>query len=195
MKSLVKAAARAVCIALAFPCALLAGFGRIRGIYTFFAQAFALGPGVIGDYVRSAYYWLTLQSCSLDTRISFGTYFVHPEATVEPIVAIGAYCVLGRAHIGRHTQIASHVQILSGSRQHMRGPGGHLQDGVYSEIKIGPECWIGASAVIAADVGAGATVSAGAVVLSAVAPGTTVSGNPARPIPFLSKSAGKLMEQ
>ncbi|MBV8842503.1 MAG: acyltransferase [Bryobacterales bacterium] len=194
MKSLIKAAAHAIFLALAFPCALLAGFGRFTGVFRLFAQAFALGPGVIGDYARAAYYSMTLRRCSLDTRIAFGTYFVYPEAVVEPSVAIGAYCILGHVRIGRHTQIASHVQVLSGTRQHVRGADGVLRDGMYTPVNIGAECWIGASALIAADVGEGVTVAAGAVVLQPVPAGISVAGNPARPI-GLAKSAAKSMEQ
>lgn len=194
MKSLIKAVARAVFLALAFPCALLAGFGRIKGVFRFFAQAFALGPGAIGDYARAAYYSMTLRRCSLDTRISFGSYFVHTEAVIDPFVAIGAYCVLGQVRIGSHTQIASHVQVLSGTRQHVRDAEGRLRDGLFTQVQIGPECWIGASAVIGADVGEGATVAAGAVVLQPVPAGASVAGNPARPIAF-AKSAVKSMEQ
>jgi acetyltransferase-like isoleucine patch superfamily enzyme len=195
MRTLVKAAARGVFLALALPCALLTGFGRFKGMYTFFAQMFALGPGLIGDYARAGYYALTLRRCSQDVRISFGTYFVHPDAVVDSFVSIGAYCVLGRVYIGRHTQMSSHVQVLSGPRQHVRDIDGRLQDGTYSQIEIGPECWIGAGAVIAADVGKGATVAAGAVVLFPVAPGASVSGNPARAMPILAKTASKSMEQ
>ena len=84
--------------------------------------------------------------------------------------------------------MGSHVQVLSGTRQHRRDNEGHLQEGTFSEVEIGPECWIGSSSVITADVGAGATLGAGAVVLSPVAPGAAVSGNPARPIPMFSKT-------
>src|SRR5215831_8300169 len=158
MKRLLKILARGVCIIFAFPFAVLAGFGRFQGGFTLFAQLFALGPGVIGDYLRTAYYWWTLRRCSLETRIAFGTFFVTREATIEPLVVIGAYCVLGHVHIGRHTLMGSHVQVLSGTRQHIRDRDGHLQNGTFSEVRIGPECWIGSSAVIAAEVGAGATV-------------------------------------
>jgi hypothetical protein len=48
MKRLLKNLARGVCIALALPLAVFAGFGRFQGVFTLFAQLFALGPGVIG---------------------------------------------------------------------------------------------------------------------------------------------------
>jgi acetyltransferase-like isoleucine patch superfamily enzyme len=108
--------------------------------------------------------------------ISFGTYFVHPEASVGENVSIGAYCVIGRARIGRQTQIASHVQITSGRQQHTSGKE------AFEEVVIGPECWIGASAVVMASVGPGTIVGAGAIVTKALPAGVTAVGNPARPL-------------
>jgi len=151
-------------------------------MFTIGAHAVALVPGILGDYARAAYYCMTLRRCSVETRIMFGTIFALPEATVGREVSIGVYCVMGRARIGERTQIGSHVQILSGAAQHVRDPQGRLAEGVYRDVEIGPDCWIGAGALLMANVGAGATVAAGAIVVHPVAPGSTVAGNPARAI-------------
>ena len=123
---------------------------------------------------------MTLRSCSLDTRISFGTYFAKPSSRVAENVSVGAYCVIGRARIGARTQFGPAVQVLSGARQHTRDSDGRLADGQFVEINIGEDCWIGASAIIMADIGTGATVAAGTVVTAPVAPGTVVAGNPGK---------------
>lgn len=182
MKLALKRVASGIWIVLLLPCAILTGFGRVKPIFTIFAQMVALLPGIPGDYARAAYYCMTLRRCSTETRIMFGTIFAHPGAWVGRLVTIGPYCVLGRAHIGERTLIASHVQILSGPGQHTRDSHGHLTEGVSTDVEIGPDCWIGAAAVLMANVGAGATVAAGAVVFHPVSPGATVAGNPARAI-------------
>lgn len=182
LKSAAKLTAWGLCLVLLLPFAALCGFGRFNWLYTMFAQACALAPGLIGDYLRIAFYKLTLQSCSLSSRICFGSFFAHREAVVGRNVYIGAYCILGKCRIGERTQIASHVQILSGRRQHARDSTGQLGSGVFQPIEIGADCWIGASSVIMASVGAGTTVGAGAVVVKELPPGVVAAGNPAQVI-------------
>ncbi|HZP24858.1 MAG TPA: DapH/DapD/GlmU-related protein [Terriglobales bacterium] len=178
----IKRTAQGIALLLALPAALLALFGRFQPAYSFFAQAFAVGPGLPGSYLRAAYYKLTLRRCSIDITISFGTYFVQPDSSVGELASLGSYCVVGRAAIGPRTQIGSHVLVPSGKRQHLRNPDGTLSDCLDGQTVIGADCWIGDAAVIMAELGDGVTVGAGAVVTHAVAPHTVVAGNPARPI-------------
>jgi virginiamycin A acetyltransferase len=183
LKSLAKRTVRWVFLIAALPGALLAGFGRFGAGFTFFAQACALVPGLPGDYLRAAFYRLTLRGCTQDVRICFGTLFAHRDAVVGKGAYIGAYCVIGRAQIGERVQIASHVQILSGSRQHARDTDGNIlgaEQGVFQEVSIGEGSWIGAGAIVMADVGARSTVGAGSVVTKAVPDGVIAAGNPAR---------------
>src|SRR3974377_1842896 len=56
----IKRAIQTVAIVIVFPAAMLTLFGRFKPVYTFFAHAFALGPGLPGSYLRAAYYKLTL---------------------------------------------------------------------------------------------------------------------------------------
>jgi virginiamycin A acetyltransferase len=172
-----------VSLALAVPMAALSFFGRFPTLYTIGAHSFAQIPGVPGDYLRIAFYRLTLRKCSRNSRISFGSFFAQPGASVAPAVYIGSYCVLGRANIGARTQIASGVQILSGSHQHGRDAAGNIKGAEadrFTEVSIGEDCWIGAAAIVMADVGSGSTVGAGAIVTKPVPPGVVVAGNPAR---------------
>ncbi len=180
LRLVLKRSVQCVAIVLAFPAALFCLFGRIQWIYTMSAHQFSSFPGLPGNFLRAAFYWWTLQSTSLDTTISFGTFFVHPEASVAEGVSIGSYCVIGRARIGARTQIASHVEITSGRHQHERDVEGNLVGSSKSEVKIGTGCWIGASAIILADVGDGSTIGAGAVVLKPVPSNVIAVGNPAR---------------
>lgn len=195
MKTVVKNILRAIALLVVFPMALLCGFGRSLRGFAFGAQLCSLVPGPPGDYIRAAYYRLTLDRCSPDICISFGTFFSHPNAVIEPNVYIGAYCVIGRARIGARSQIASHVQIISGRRQHPRDAQGRIQgaeQGSFREITIGADAWIGASAIVMADVGARTTVGAGAIVTRDLPDGVVAVGNPARVLRSgLASSAGE----
>lgn len=183
MKRTLKFLVQGLSLAVAFVPALLAGFGRFGATFTLGAHAFANLPGIIGDYLRIAYYRLTLDRCSLESRISFGSFFAHPRAEVGSGVYIGSYCVLGCCTIGHRTQIASHVQILSGRRQHGRDEAGQVtgaDEGVFQTIAIGEDCWLGAGAIIMAPVGAKTTIGAGSVVVAPVEAEVVAVGNPAR---------------
>jgi len=172
-----------VSVAIALFPALLTGFGRIESIFTIFAHLYALAPGILGDYLRGGWYKLTLEECALDSRIQFGSFFAHPQARVGRGVYIGPYCVLGRTAIGDGTHLASGVQILSGRRQHTRDAAGRIQDADvadFTTVAIGADCWIGAGAIVMADVGTGSTVGAGSVVVKPVPAGSTAVGSPAR---------------
>jgi acetyltransferase-like isoleucine patch superfamily enzyme len=178
----IKRAIQTVAIVIVFPAAMLTLFGRFKPVYTFFAHAFALGPGLPGSYLRAAYYKLTLSDGSIDVTLALGTYFVEPDSVVAPFVSIGSYCVIGRCSIGLRSQIASHVLIPSGRHQHVRAEDGSLSDNFAGRTSIGADCWIGDGAIVMADLGDAVTVGAGSVVTRPVPPQTVVAGNPARPI-------------
>ncbi len=183
MKKTIKALANGLFIVAALPAAMLTAFGRWRRMFTLFAQAFALVPGFVGEYARRGYYVLTIRSCSLESCICVGTFFARPDVVVESGVYIGSYCVIGRSHIGANTQIACNVHIVSGRHQHLRDEQGNIlgsESGLFEEVTIGRNCWIGTSAIVMADVGDGATIGAGAVVTHAIPPSTVAVGNPAR---------------
>ncbi len=183
MKAAFKWIARAVALVAAAPAAALCGFGAWETAFEFFAQAYATAPGVPGDYLRIAFYKLTLTECDLSSRISFGSFFAHPQARLGPGAYIGSYCILGKTAIGARTQIASGVQILSGGRQHARNRAGEIsgaEEGAFTVVEIGANCWIGAAAVVMANVGEGSTIGAGSVVTRPVPPGVVAVGSPAR---------------
>jgi len=185
LKTALKTMVRGIFLVMAFPCAAAAAFGRWQPAYTLFAQGFAMAPGILGDYLRIAFYKLTLAECSLSSRVSFGSFVAHREARLGAHAYIGSYCIIGRAAIGERAQIASGVQILSGSRQHVRNEAGEIsgaEQGIFATVEIGAHCWIGAAAVVMADVGEGATVGAGAVVTRPIPARSVAAGNPARVI-------------
>jgi acetyltransferase-like isoleucine patch superfamily enzyme len=189
MKRTFKIVLHGLFLALALPWAALAGFGRFAATFTIGAHAVASVPGVVGDYLRIAYYKLTLKRCSMYSRISFGSFFAHADAVLGQGAYIGSYCILGSCSIGDRTQIASQVQILSGRQQHSRDSQGRITgagEGKFEPINIGSDCWIGASSIIMADIGSGTTIGAGSVVVRPVAAQVVAVGNPARVVKELS---------
>lgn len=186
---MIKRIVQGVAFVMIIPAALLCAFGRIGILYNVFAQLYALAPGIPGDYLRIAFYKLTLQECSLDSRVSFGAFFAHPEAKLGARVYIGSYCVLGRVKIGPRTQIATGVQVLSGRHQHTRDADGRIsgsEQGSFMAVEIGADCWIGAAAIVMADIGDNTTIGAGSVVTKPIPANSTAVGNPAR---LLDRSA------
>jgi acetyltransferase-like isoleucine patch superfamily enzyme len=183
LKRTLKLIANTIALITTAPLAAFSGFGRNELMFQMFSQMLAGVPGVLGDYLRIAFYRTTLTRCTLQSRVSFGTIFGHSSVTMENGVYIGAYCVIGACSIGTRTQIASHVQILSGNKQHKRDQSGHIQGmeaGNLAPVRIGADCWIGASAIIMADIGSGSTIGAGAVVPKPVPEGAVAVGNPAQ---------------
>jgi virginiamycin A acetyltransferase len=181
-RRIIKRSAQGLSLVFVLPSALLCVFGRIKVFYIFFAQLFALFPGIFGTLLRSAFYKYTLQECSIDTTISFGTFFSSRHARVGENVSIGSFCVIGHARIGMRTQIASHVEIPSGRYQHDRDKQGRFLDSESGEVVIGSDCWIGASAVIMANVGDQSTIGAGSVVVKDIPDHVIAVGVPAKPI-------------
>ncbi len=183
MRSFIKTCLCAIFLLLAAPLAALSAFGRFHAPFYLCAQCCALVPGILGDYLRICYYRLTLTRCDLSSRIQFGSFFSHPQASIAGSVYIGSYCVLGRVEIGERTQISSGVMIPSGKRQHSRSADGSIESSNlehFETVSIGADCWIGTSAVILAPVGAQSTIGAGAVVVKSIPAGVTAVGNPAR---------------
>jgi hypothetical protein len=83
VKAILKHIVRAIFLTMAFPLGLLSGFGRLLPGFIFCSQACSLIPGRPGDYLRGAFYRLTLRQCAADICISFGTLFSDPKTVIE----------------------------------------------------------------------------------------------------------------
>jgi acetyltransferase-like isoleucine patch superfamily enzyme len=185
MKPALKAIANGFSLLLLFLPAACSGFGRNPTVFSFFGQWVSLFPGLPGNYLRIAYYSLTLRKCPLDSRISFGTFLNRSGSVIGKGVYIGSWCTFGQCEIGDRTQIGDHVQIPSGRRQHARDEESRIRgsdQGSFGTVVIGEDCWIGSGAIVMENIGPRSTVGAGAVVTKPVPADTVVVGNPARAI-------------
>ena len=152
-------------------------------LMTFWAQGFALVPGLPGSYLRVSFYFLTLKASSLNCSIGFLSSIHDRRAELGNGVNIGFLVTVGRVSIGDRCMISSRVSLMSGSRQHELRPDGKLTQFhrfQAAPIRIGADTWIGEGALIMADVGSRSIVSAGSVVAHPVPDGRIVGGNPAR---------------
>lgn len=162
---------------------------RSESIFVLFGQGLALVPGFPGRWLRGAYYFGTLDACSWEVHIGFGTLFTHRGAAISPRVSLGAYCIVGHAHIGKDVMIGSRVSIPSGKRQHLDESGRLAPVTRFEPVTVGSHCWLGEGAILLADVGSGCIVSAGAVVIDAMPAGKLIGGNPARVIRDVERAA------
>lgn len=185
MISVLKKITLGVCFIITAPMSTLYNISKSRSLFAGQGQLLALVPGKFGSYLRVSYYFKTLARCTQQGYIGFGSYFSHPEAELGTGYYIGAYTIIGKAIIGDHATIASHISILSGKNQHgylEKGRPIQEQPGSFSTISIGENCWIGNNAVVMADLGQQTVVAAGSVVVAATQGMEVVGGNPAKVI-------------
>jgi virginiamycin A acetyltransferase len=157
-------------------------FGRDRAIQSS-TQLLALVPGLTGQYLRRAFLSRTIAACHHTVVVEFGTTFSQVGARLDERAYIGPGCHLGLVHVERDAMLAAGVQIPSGSMTHRFDDVTRSirdQPSVRRLVRIGAGSWIGAHAVVMADVGAETVVGAGAVVTRAVPGGVVAAGVPAR---------------
>ena len=191
MKRLLKQTGNALATLLVLPAfvvyrlaALIAGKDRA---FPGWSQFFSLIPGLTGEYLRRAFYRLSLHGCGEGACITFGTIFSHATAQVGRDVYIGARCSLGGVTIEDDVLIASNVSIMNGSEQHgterldipIRD-----QPGVFRDVAIGEGSWIGERAIVSADVGKGCVIGAGSVVTKPIPDFAIAVGVPAKIVRF-----------
>jgi virginiamycin A acetyltransferase len=197
MREGLKAAARGAALLCATP-ALLSYLIRAKVLGPDRAlegstQMLALIPGLLGQYLRRAFLSRTLDSCHHSATICFGTIFSQRGARIAENVYIGPGCQLGLAHIGRDVLLASGVQVPSGRQTHgtsnARVPI-RDQPGQRTPVRIGSGTWVGAAAVVMADVGSDVVIGAGAVVVKPIPDGAVAVGVPARVVRRRSEDNG-----
>ncbi len=162
---------------------LLGYFEKKDSSFWTFSQFLSLFPGLIGNYLRKSFYYLSMTRCDSDCAILFGTIFSQKDTEIGKGVYIGPHCNIGKSKINDHCTLGSGVHIMSGKRQH------HFTDvdipiqeqgGIFEEVVIGEDTWIGNCALIMANVGKKCIIGAGSVVTDDVEDFSIVAGNPAR---------------
>ena len=118
--------------------------GRQRA-FADISQLVSLFPGVAGCFVRRGFYLCTLNRCSIDSEITFGTFFPSADIEIGDYVYIGAKCIISQSSIGNDVMIGSNVSVISGRKTHnfdsidtpMR-----LQGSSPKKISIGEDAWL-----------------------------------------------------
>jgi acetyltransferase-like isoleucine patch superfamily enzyme len=187
MREAIKATVHGLCWILVTPSVLswhlrAAVMGPDRAIEGS-TQAWALVPGILGQYLRRAFLARTLRSCARTATIEFGTIFSSAAASIGDRAYIGPRCHLGWAVIEDNALLAAGVHVPSGSKTHgiedltiaIRD-----QPTIKSAVRIGNGSWIGSAAIVMADVGRDAVIAAGAVVTRPIPDMTIAGGVPAR---------------
>jgi acetyltransferase-like isoleucine patch superfamily enzyme len=185
--SVLKTFGRTVGLLLALP--TLIGYelatvlmGRERA-FSLASEKLAVRGGQSGIYARQAFYRYTTAGIGRDVCFGFMSVFSKPSVRIGHRVYIGRFCSVGWADIRDDVMLADGAQVLSGRHQHGSAPrrGRALRDNVqtFKQVTIGRGAWIGAGAVVMADVGEGAVVAAGAVVVKPVPAYARVGGVPA----------------
>jgi len=149
------------------------------------SQALSLLPGVLGQYIRRAFYSRVLDRCHPSVTIEFGALLSKTGARLDENVYVGPRTHLGLVHIERDVLIGPGVQVPSGRSTHGTGdPTRPIreQEGTRTLVRIGAGSWIGAAAVVMADVGCNTVVGAGSVVTRPLPDGVIAAGVPAAPI-------------
>ncbi len=156
------------------------------------SQALCLLPGLMGEYLRRAFYQLALARCGQDVCLTFGTVISHPTASLGDRVYVGAFCVLGDVTLEEDVLLGSHVSIINGGKQHgierLDVPV-REQPGQWRRITIGRDSWIGDRSVVLANVGRHCIVGAGSVVVAPLDDYAIAVGNPARVLRYRNQDA------
>jgi len=149
------------------------------------SQLLALLPGLSGQYLRRAFLGRVLANCHPSATIQWGTLFSQVNARIDENVYVGPGCHLGSVHLEKDVLLAAGVHVPSGRHTHgVESTDVPIRDQAENRrmVRIGSGTWIGAGAIIMADVGRDSIVGAGAVVTKPVPDRVLAAGVPAQVI-------------
>lgn len=149
------------------------------------SQAYSLWPGILGQYLRRAFYRQTLASFHPSATVEFGTIFSRADSSIGENVYIGPMCHIGLVDIERNVLLAAGVHVPSGPATHgiedLSRPI-REQPGELRRVRVGEGSWVGSATVIMADIGRDTVVASGAVVTKPMPERAIVGGVPAEVI-------------
>ena len=155
------------------------------GVATFQQAAESVGQVSMfwGYRVRQRFYASLLTTCGSDLEMNLGATIAERGTRIGSQVWVGPGTYLDLVDIGDYVLIGPGAKVLAGGGHHRSGridvPIRLQGNNPLQATRVGTGAWIGAGAVVLADVGEGAIVGAGAVVTKPVEPRTIVVGNPA----------------
>jgi virginiamycin A acetyltransferase len=150
-----------------------------------YSQFLSLFPGLVGNYLRWAFYRLTIAGLGEDTCISFGVTFADPGIRIGRGVYIGSQCNLGLCTIGDDVLLGTGVHIMSGFMQHGYSDLSvpiREQKGALMNVSIGCDTWIGNGAIVGNHIGMKCIIGAASLVTHEISPYSIAVGNPAKVI-------------
>jgi acetyltransferase-like isoleucine patch superfamily enzyme len=156
------------------------------GVMTFqhASEAVSRTGTFFGYRVRGRFYRRLLGSCGPGLEMNRLATIADRRSRIGTNVWVGPGSYLDLVDIRDEVLIGPHTVVLSGGRHHRTDrpdvPIRRQGNNPLTPTVIGTGAWIGAAAVVMADVGPGAVVGAGAVVTQPVPAGAVVVGNPAR---------------
>lgn len=147
------------------------------------SQLLSFLPGYSGILLRRVWYRFTLRRCGSNLTVDWLTVIRTRETEIGDRCTLGVGNWVGWVRLGNDVMTGSHVVFLSGARQHgfddisrpMRE-----QHGQKKQLTVGDDVWIGAHAVVMADVSSGTVIGAGSVVTRQHPAMSVIAGNPAR---------------
>ncbi len=152
--------------------------------FPFIAEFISRAPFSIGWKFRRAVYHQLLPAIPADVVLHYGVKIEDRRSSFGKDIWVSSGCYLDYVIIEDHVLIGPNAILLSGGRHHRTErldlPIKLQGNGPKEALRIGRGAWIGAGAIIMAEVGHDAIVGAGAVVVKPVPPFAVVAGNPAR---------------
>ena len=170
-------------LVLAAPAAAACRVTRSVNVFRTFGEVYSLIPGLIGRYVRAAYYHMTLAKCPLNLNIGIFSKFNHRESEVGNGVMIGSYCSNGLVPLPDRSACAEKTSILSRSPQHNFTDPSRLvmsESNPPTRVLVGFDSHIGAGCIVLANVGEKCIIGPGSVVVTDINDYSIALGNPAR---------------